>query len=359
MSKYNMLMWISRVISLWIRSAGRRTRHLLLAVLLILPTVARAQDHLPTIQAVVEEHILPRVADLAATTEVLEEIAGADCSPTSPTLRAAFGEAFDAWIRVSHLRFGPAETDNRAFELAFWPDPRGATQRTLSGWISDQDPFVENPDAFASASVAGRGFYALEMVLYDPQLSAADPDYLCALITAQTRDIARLAGEIEDDWTGGYAALMLEPGNDIYRSDTEALQELYKALGTGLQFTSDTRLGLPLGTFDRPRPKLAEARRSGRSLRHVVLSLTSLRQLAGLLAVDTPNAGAALDDAFATALERAESLDDPDFAGVAEPQSRLRAEILQQDIDRIRVTGAAALGPALSVAQGFNALDGD
>jgi predicted lipoprotein len=334
-------------------------RPLLLAALLLLPVSAPAQDHLPTIEAVVEEHILPGFADFAEATEILAETAEADCSPASPELRAAFGDAFDAWIEVSHLRFGPTETDNRGFELAFWPDPRGATQRTLGTWIREENPIAGDPEAFASASVAGRGFYALEMALYDPQLSAADPGYLCALITAQARDIARLAQAIEDDWTGGYAGLMLEPGNDVYRSPSEALQELYKALGTGLQFTSDTRLGLPLGSFDRPRPNLAEARRSGRSLRHVELSLTALRQLAGLLAAGTPDGSAALDDAFAAALARAESLDDPDLAGVAEPQGRLRVEILQQDIDRIRLTGAAALGPALGVAQGFNALDGD
>jgi ATP-dependent helicase/nuclease subunit A len=52
-------------------------------------------------------------------------------------------------------------------------------------------------------------------------------------------------------------------------------------------------------------------------------------------------------------------LDDPAFAGVAEPVSRLRIEILKQAIDRLRGRVAADLGPALGVAAGFNALDGD
>ncbi|HBR37591.1 MAG TPA: peptidase M75, partial [Sulfitobacter pontiacus] len=56
-------------------------------------------------------------------------------------------DAFDAWIAVSHLRFGPSETDNRAFALAFWPDSRGATPKTLAGLITDADPVGRDPQA--------------------------------------------------------------------------------------------------------------------------------------------------------------------------------------------------------------------
>jgi uncharacterized protein len=332
----------------------------LLALLVALPCLARAQDAVNTVRAAVDNHILPRVAALDAAAQSLADAAASDCSPTDDALRAAFGAAFDAWIGVSHLRFGPMEAENRGFALAFWPDPRGATQRSLAGMVAAADPAVQDPDAFAASSVAVRGFYALEMALYDPGIAnSADPAWLCALIAAQASGIASTAAAIEAGWTGGYADLMREPGNDTYRTGTEALQELYTALGTGLQFTSDTRLGQPLGTFERPRPALAEARRSGRSLRHVELSLASLRELAGILAAGTPDGGAALDATFARALELASALDDPVFAGTAQPQERLRVEILQQQIDRIRVAGAAELGPALGVSQGFNALDGD
>lgn len=137
------------------------------------------------------------------------------------------------------------------------------------------------------------------------------------------------------------------------------LQELFKALTTGLQFTADTRLGRPLGTFDQPRPTRAEARRAGRSLRHVQLSLIALRDLAQRLASISPEASATLDAAFGQSLDLTERLDDPVFAGVADPQGRLRVEALQQSIGRIREIAATDLGPALGVAAGFNALDGD
>lgn len=115
-----------------------------------------------------------------------------------------------------------------------------------------------------------------------------------------------------------------------------------------------------MGSFDRPRPTRAEARRSGRSLRHVILSLEATRDLAALLAQDAPETAAYLDTAYARALDRAEKLaDDPAFAGAAEPMGRFRLEVLQNDIDQIRDIVGRDLAPLLGVTAGFNAFDGD
>jgi uncharacterized protein len=123
--------------------------------------------------------------------------------------------------------------------------------------------------------------------------------------------------------------------------------------------TADLRLGGPLGSFDRPRPEVAEARRSGRSLAHAALSLEVLEELSLILARDLPETQGALTDAFAIARERSTTLDDPVFAGVADPQSRLRVGALRQRVKEIRDLVRGELGPALGVAAGFNALDGD
>ena len=137
------------------------------------------------------------------------------------------------------------------------------------------------------------------------------------------------------------------------------MQELFKALTTGLEFTSDTRLGRPLGSFDRPRPNRAEVWRSGRSARHVALSLETLENLMVLLAGGNADLVARSEQAFDTALSQIEALDDPVFAGVAAPQSRLKVEVVQQSVDAIRDIARQELGPTLGVAAGFNALDGD
>ncbi|MDJ0995645.1 MAG: imelysin family protein [Dinoroseobacter sp.] len=325
----------------------------ILCLSLSLPSIAIAQD----VGSIVDTHILPGYQSLAAKTQILSTTAQQECTPSSATLQSAYHDAFDAWVSVSHLRFGPSETEDRAFALAFWPDPRGSTPKTLAGLIADADPVIETSEAFRTVSVAGRGFYALEFLLFDPAfVDMGSPEYRCALIQAVLTDIADNSAAILEDWTDRYADLMRNAGeNGTYRSEEEALRQLFTALSTGLEFTSSARLGRPLGTFDRPKPKRAEARRSERSLRHVVLSLEATRALADLMSDENPE----LDAAFVKALKRAETVDDPSFSGVAELQGRLRVEVLQQQVDLIRQKVAEDLGTSLGIAAGFNSLDGD
>lgn len=309
----------------------------------------------PDLQGIVQGHILPRYAELAQSTAELSEAAEATCAQDDPTLRGAYHTAFDAWISVSHLRFGPSEVEDRGFAIAFWPDPRGSTPKTLARLVADEDPVVETAEAFATVSVAGRGFYALEYLLFDPQFAGHGDGYLCQLRRAVAADLARNAAAVEGAWAGGYGALLAVPGNDTYRSADEGVRQMLTSLSTGLEFLSNMRLCRPLGTFDRPRPKRAEARRSGRSLRHVVLVLGATRDLAGHLSGQDET----LDALFQSALETAERLDDPVFAGVADPGARFRVESLRQQVEGIRVAVTQELGPRLGVAAGFNALDGD
>lgn len=341
-------------------------RHLLLAAALALPASAFAQgapgvDAPGIVAAALDRHILPGYARLTDETEDLAQAAEAGCAADDPGLRTAFHDAFDAWMGVSHLTFGPAEEENRLFTLAFWPDTRGMTPRGLMGLIEASDPVVENPEEFATVSVAARGLYAMEFLLYDETVSAAgEPAYRCALVQAVARDIHGTATDLRRVWEERFADLMRTAGqNDRFQSPDEALRTLFGALDQGLEFTADLRLGRPLGTFDRPRPLVAEARRSGRSLRNVILSIGALEDLALVLARDLPETQAALQAAFATARERAETLDDPVLAGVGDPQGRIRVEVLQQRVAEIRDLARAELGPALGVAAGFNSLDGD
>ncbi|MEJ6404813.1 imelysin family protein [Yoonia sp. 2307UL14-13] len=306
-------------------------------------------------QDIVDGHILPRFAALAETGAALSDAATADCAATSAPLRDAYNTAFDAWIAVSHLRFGPAEVDDRAFAMAFWPDSRGSTPKALGALIRAADPIAESAEAYADVSVAARGFYAMEFLLYDEPISTAGDDaYRCQLTQTVADDIAQVTAAIYADWEADYTANLTGP-SDLYRTETEALQEMFKALSTGLQFTSESRLGRPLGTFDAPKPRRAEAWRSGRSARNVELSLVSLRDLAERLS----EGDATLLAAFDVALTRLETLDDPIFAGVAEPQNRFKVEVIQQAVNDIRDIAAQDLGPKLGVAAGFNSLDGD
>lgn len=310
---------------------------------------------------ILDEHILPGFDTLAERAETFEATAEQECFATSPSLRAAWVDTLNAWTGVSHLRFGPAEVDNRGFALAFWPDSRGKTQKALKVLIADQDAAVYDLDAFSEVSIAARGLYAAEYLLFDPVLSVEGGDgYRCVLLQAIARGISATARDMAVDWQDRYAALLRNPGPDgLYRSEEEVKQEYFKALMTGLEVTSELRLGRPMGTFDRPRPTRAEAWRSGQSLQQVRISLIALHDLALRLAASDHSLQERLDVSFRQALENAANLGDPTFSGVAKPTGRIRVEALQQRVNDIRAIVTAELGPDLGISAGFNSLDGD
>jgi predicted lipoprotein len=298
---------------------------------------------------VVQTHIRPGFAAFADATEALAKVES--CDPEA--LRPAYQVAYDAWMAVAHLTLGPAEEDGRGLSVLFWPDPKALgwkAQRTLL----TGDPAALQPEAFAQQSIAARGLPALERLLYPADPLPTDP---CPLIRATVEDLTRSAEALSEGW-GPFGDLLLsagKPGNTTYLSETEARQALFTQLVTGLELLADRRLGRPLGTFDKPRPELAEARASGRSLRNVTLSLLALRELAVSLNPDSPQTTAAFDKA----LKLAADLDDPVFAGVADPQRRLRVEILQQAIRATREAAITEMAPSLGVTLGFNSADGD
>jgi predicted lipoprotein len=312
-------------------------------------------------KAIVHDHIQPRFERLTDKTNALATVASKDCNATSQSLRTAYADAFDAWVSASHLRFGPTEVDDRAFAIAFWPDSRGATLKVLKRLIVDQDPIADSIEKYADVSIAARGFYALEFLLYDDTLKTfGNAAYRCTLIQTISADTALITAAISNDWRHDYPINLLEPSTTgTYRTHEEVQQEFLKALSTGLQFTAETRLGRPLGTYQKPRPKRAEAWRSGRSAKHVADSLKSLREMAAALANDNDLLASDLDTMFEKALEQLADLNDPVFAGVADPQSRLKIEIIQQAIETIRTIVRDRLGPELGVTAGFNSLDGD
>jgi len=318
-------------------------RRLVPLILSFSPTLASADLR---IDAALDQHILPRFAALTEATQALANAETCDVSKEWNTAAAA-------WIAVSHLRFGPTEADNRAFALAFWPDPRGSTPSALS-LLFGQDSFD-----ITDASIAGRGFYAMEFLLFDPAF--IDAEGRCALVERLADDVHITSQHIEEDWQNHYADLMRNTGNDTFRDDTEALQELYKSVTTGLDFTTSMRLGRPLGTFDRPRPTRAEMWRSGRSLDNVAVSLGSLEQLVFILGDDTLRQD--IQTHFQTAHDQICVITGreggADLSLVENPTERIKVEALQQRIGDLRVFLGEYLGPDLGVIEGFNSLDGD
>lgn len=304
------------------------------------------------VAAVVKERLLPGYDGFARAAAGLAATAGETCA--AEALRPAWNAAFDAWLQVSWFHLGPSEEDGRALAIQFWPDPKNLGAKAQRGLLTG-DPARLEPAAFADQSVAARGLMGLERLLYPQEPPEADP---CALIRATAADLARMAAEIDAGWTGGYAAVLTtagEAGNTVFLTPQEATQAVFTQLATGLEVLADQRLGRPLGTFDKPRPERAETRASARSLHNVLVSLQAMRAATVALEPQAPATLAAFDHAIAVAV----GLNDPVFAGVAEPSGRLKVEILQQAVRATRDALIAEVGPALGVDLGFNSQDGD
>ena len=334
------------------------TRILVAIFLSVIPVLALSQDRSDIVRAVVEGDILSGYAELEAQTARLASAAQNACD--SEETRQRFKDAFLAWTTVSHLRFGPSEEDNRAFALAFWPDPRGKTPKALRMLLADADPETLKPEVFKEQSIAARGFYALEFLLYDTNIRTSGPkDYHCALVQAVSRDIHATSQDLVTAWHS-YAPVLLKPGPDTpYRTDQEVVQVLYKSAATGLEFTMDTRFGRPLGTFDKPRPRRAEAWRSGLSKDLIAGAVEASGLLALRLSSADEKLTERLDDAVRYFLDAVVEIDDPALAGVATPQGRIRIESLTTKLSDIQAIVNQDLGVHLGAISGFNALDGD
>ncbi len=317
-------------------------RATLLALLLASPALADTAT-------VVTDHARPGYAAFDEAAQRLADVESCDAQ----ALRPAFQAAYDAWMAVEHLHLGPAEEDGRSLAILFWPDAKGTGAKAQDALLQS-DPQTLTTDGMAQQSVAARGLAGLERLLYPAEPLPADP---CPLIQVTVDDLARQAEALAAGW-GPYGDDLLtagQPGNTRFLKPEEATQALFTQLATGLEFIADRRIGRPLGTFDKPRPDLAEGHASGRALANITLSLQALRGLAASLSPDSSKTLAGFDHAIGLA----QALDDPNLDRVADPQGWLKLEILQQAVRATRDTAVAELGPALGVDLGFNSQDGD
>lgn len=321
---------------------------------------AYAGPQADAVARVVTQHAVPAVLDFAAQTKNLELAAKSDC--TAAALAPAYTAGFDSWMGLQHLNIGPVEADARGLTIAFWPDKKGMIPKALSAMITDQDAAVADASEFAHVSIAARGLFALEYMLFDDAFKTYDQgSYSCELVQAITHDLAETADHIAEEWTreDGFAATLAAAGaadNQRYLSETEAAQALYTMLLTGLENSAEQRIGRPLGSFEKPRPKRAEAYRSERSARNVMLSVQAAREFAVAMAPETPTHTLEILDEV---LVKLQDLDDPTFASVDDPMGRLKIEIIGQRIEAATDSIANDIGVPLGISAGFNASDGD
>lgn len=304
----------------------------------------------------VDEVLLPGFAGFTAASAALAEAAHADCTP--PALAMPYHAVWNAWLTVGVFLLGPTEA--AAPHVAFWPDARGFTPKTLQALIATENPVIDRPEAFAEVSVAGKGLFALEQLLFGERFAGYAPgSYTCRLVVAVTDDLAAEARALETAWRGGFAATVTNPGapgNATFLDETEAMRALYTQVLAALEFTADTRIGRPLGNFDRPRPERAEARAAARPLANVLGATEAAVALADALADwELPKTTAAL----VAVQKAARQIDDPTFADAGDLMARFKIEVLQQKVQGVREAIEEEIGLALGLTPGFNSADGD
>ena len=278
-----------------------------------------------------DEVILPGFANFAATATEFAETAQDSCLPAN--LVAPFDGLMQAWMRVGDIKMGPSE--HGTLSIAFWPDTRGFTPKTLAELIADEDPVVDDPADMAELSIA------------------------CRLVTALADDLARQATALDAAWRTDFADVLRSAGADgnaTYLSPDEATRAIYTQILTSLEFTADTRLGRPLGEIDRARPARAEAWRSGRSLPNVIaVAQANVAMAEALAGHDLPQTQAALD----SFLDAASKVTDPGFQDIDDPMNRLLVEITEQRVDAVRQAIEVEVGAPMGLTPGFNSSDGD
>ena len=280
-----------------------------------------------------------------------------------------------AFARIDHLRFGVMREKSRFERLMLYPDPKGLVRRQVEKVIAAADRSALDAEQLYGKSVALQGFPALALLLYGDGAAksvAADTQgqFRCTYAIAIARNIARIAGDVDQGWRdlGGYSALMLGPGpqNAAYLDATEVTLDIINSLLDGIEQIRDVRLAGPLGmvTADKA-PTSAILEEAGLSLPYLAASIDGLAHFyrqGGLeeraKATDTLLAIEVTDE-LETASASARSVG----VGIAEarndPTQKRKLIAMGFPLRNARDLAIEMLGPATGLSLGFRSGDGD
>ncbi|HTT97839.1 MAG TPA: imelysin family protein [Rhizomicrobium sp.] len=279
-------------------------------------------------------------------------------------LKQAYEKLGDAWSDVEFMHIGPAAVALRQERFNWWLDRTDARGKAFTAMMAAKvDDLV--PEKLAAGSVAGQGLPMIERLLF-PDSEAAllkkkDGAQRCIVGTAVARGQAAIADQIVADWTapdGARAALIANTRWKVSFADaSEAASVMMTDLVAGLESLKDLKVAMEFHDVMNPAaPRLAEATRSGRTLRDISRNMAAIRQgLAVFLTQATPVQKAQLDTAFDDAgrvLNDIETAKDDAARIAAVKKSLIVFGTLSQ-------TAMTILPAATGLTLGFNNLDGD
>lgn len=315
-----------------------------------------------------DEFVVPRFKAVADATHVQVSAWTAFCADRGhgdlDSLKRAYDGLADAWSDVEFVRIGPAAIEMRVERFNWWLDRTDATGKALGAMLKAK-PEDLMPEKLAAGSVAGQGLPVIERLLYPAaeakKLKAKAAGPRCAVGLAVARNQAIIAEAIVNEWTapdGARAALAANTRWKFAFADaTEAASVMMTDLAAGLEGMKDFKVAMFYhDVFNAKAPRLAEAVRSGRTLRDIDRNLVAIR--AGLeyfYKPDKPDAKAAMDKAFDDAQAKIKDLETVP-AGPARTQA---TQIALTHVAILAQTAMQDLPDATGLTLGFNNLDGD
>lgn len=319
-------------------------------------------------QAIIDQQLVPAHRDFATAAQQLADSWDLYCGQSGgelETMRSAYHDAYDQWMTISWVNFGPQSLFMRPIRIHFWPDERNTLGRQLSGVLQEPRDDLLDPETLATASVALQGLPALERLLY-ADVGQVDDTYACQLAVSIAENIQSIADGLSQSWSDlGGRALTMPEGQAL---TVTLFQTVYEQLELIVQRKLLPALG---DSPDAARPRLAENWRSGRALRNITANLIAIRGVlengddlgfADLLRspLDRADIGNAVVDELNAAIALAERLQDrPIDRLVTDPDTRAELVALVDHVTTIKQIWADEVGPALGLNLGFNSLDGD
>jgi predicted lipoprotein len=342
-------------------------RFLIVSILAFVPAWAMAAPA-DMAKRLADDFIVPRFQAVATAAHEQESAWTQFCanpkSGNTDHLKRAYAKLADAWSDVEFMHIGPAAVALRVERFNWWLDRTDARGKAFTAMMTAQAGDLL-PEKLSTGSVAGQGLPMIERLLFPKSeaalLKSKDGAQRCVIGTAVARGQSAIADQIVSDWTapeGARAALIANTRWKVAFADAdEAASVMMTDLVAGLESLKDLKVAMEFHDVMNPNaPRLAEATRSGRTLRDISRNLTAIRQgLAFFLGQATPAQRDQLDAAFNDA-DRV--LKDIDTArdGTARVAAVKQALVV---FGALSATAMTILPAATGLTLGFNNLDGD
>ena len=241
-------------------------------------------------QTAVQQHIIPRYQTLASESAALDSAVATLCQAPSDAnfakAQTQFRSAMHAWQGIQHVQFGPVQFLMRNYSFEYWPDKKNIGQRQLNTALNMPSDSAYGEEFFHQASIALKGFPALERLLFNDNAEQkfADNPQRCRLTQAIAHYVAGMSSDIVNEWQNSATA----PATDVIDEESDSpipdfSIDLMKALVEPIEMIRDTKLRNVMGqSREEARSRRAESWRSEQSLANIKANVNAAHELYAL-----------------------------------------------------------------------------